>query len=379
MKNKYIKISIQFLSFIVLIAVASSCKKDKTTTSVVDATPVTLGLFEQADSGAYRIFIPLSQIGTQSVNYDLIFDTGSAGLSLDAHGIIPDAMITNTGFNFTGDSTIVEGITITSKTGEMDYGDDVDETVVKGNVAYANVTINSNSGGLTIKRVAFFLYYAVYDVKNGNIAGETKLAGTHQVDVFGVSPEYSYASTLIQSPLYYYKPGTGLTNGFKLAKLISTDFISTGTYEQSILTIGLTSADLSSNGFIMHNCSYTSTDGYSPDVPGTVTYNNTNPSAGSKTISATFLFDTGTPITSIIEDKTLSEVETVPLSPGSSVTINTSEGFTYTYTTSVDNDLTTVENPNYTGDIRSILSLEFFIDNEYLTNYTGHQIGLKNN
>ncbi len=353
---------------VLLITAVVSCKKDKTTP--VNATPTSLGLFELDSAGYYRVFIPLSKIGTQTINDDLVFDTGSAGLSIDASGTIPDSLISKTGFKFTGDSVVINGITITSQTGEMDYGDNTDMTVVKGNIAYASITINNNASGITIKRVPFFLYYAAFDVQNGNTANETQLE-SHSVDIFGVSPEYSYASNLIQSPLSYYKPGTGLTNGFKLAKLIKADFTSGGVYEQSILTLGLTQSDLTSNGFIMHTCSYTSTDGYSPDIPGTISY------SGNAAISANFLFDTGTPQITIIEDKTANSLGQLP--NNSVVTLKTNEGFTYTYTATSTNNITTVQNPRISGDTRSILSLEFFIDNEYLTNYAGHQIGLKNN
>jgi len=371
MNNKYLQKCLQLLGVIIFITVVSSCKKDKSTTTatVVDATPVNLGLFEYSDGTNYRIFIPLQQVGTQTVNDDLVFDTGSAGLALDASGIIPDTMITKNGFVFSGDSVVVNGITITSTQSEMDYGNNTDMTVVKGNLAYANITLNNNASGIVIKRVPFFIYYGVFDVVNGNTANETQLPA-HSADIFGVSPEYSYASNLIQSPLSYYKPGTGLTNGFKLAKLIPGGFTTAGVYESNLLTLGLTKTDIaSSSGFITHNESFTSTDGYSPDVPGTITYSG-------NTLSANFLFDSGTPEISIIENSTAS---TGILPAGTAITLKTTEGFTYSYTTSSSSQITEVENPKVTGDTRTIFSLEFFMNNEYLTNYASHQIGLKNN
>jgi hypothetical protein len=61
------------------------------------------------------------------------------------------------------------------------------------------------------------------------------------------------------------------------------------------------------------------------------------------------------------------------------VTVTTNMGFTYTYTTTSTTNLTQVENPNATGDYRTIFGIDFFMDNEYLTDYANHQIGLKNN
>jgi len=379
-------LNIAIAAGIVCIAFAS-CKKDKK--SVPDATPAKISLFEYKDSVDaadvyYRIFIPITKVGTKTVNYDEVFDTGSAGLTLGAKGIIPSTIYSTNGFNFTGDSVVVAGtgITITSKTAVMEYGDAISGTNVYGNVAYASITIGDPStGSVTIKRVPFFLYYKVLDLDNGTSTMDPDTSG-HGADIFGVSPEYSYASTLIQSPLSYYTPGTGLTNGFKIAKLIKTDFINLqGVYEQSLLTVGLTSADLNSSDFIMHNysSSHTTSDGYSPDIPGTITY--LNPNTGiSNTISATFLFDTGTPQLTQIEDpaaKTTNFIGTLPA--GTPITLKTQDGFSYSYTTAKTTNLTAVQNPKNTSDYRTIFSLEFFTDNEFLTDYTGHQIGLKNN
>jgi hypothetical protein len=387
MKNKYLPLYLQLIC-VSLITVVASCKKDKTTNKtniITTPTATSIGLFEYKDSVDandvyYRILIPITKVGAQTVNYDGVFDTGSAGLTLDAQGIIPVSMVTTNGFNFVGDSTVVNGVTITSTKAVMEYGDKISGTNVYGNVAYTSITIGDPaSGNVTIKRVPFFLYYKVVDLLNGDSTTETI---HHTADIFGVSPEYSYASKLIQSPLSYYTPGTGLTNGFKLAKLIKSDFTNAGVYEQSLLTIGLTSSDLSSSGFIMHNysSSYTTSDGYSPDIPGTITYTykDVNNNTITNTLSATFLFDTGTPQTSIIEDSKATQL-IGNLPAGSTVTLKTQDGFSYTYTTATTTNVTEVQNPRNTDDYRTIFSLEFFTDNEFLTNYTGYEIGLKNN
>jgi hypothetical protein len=388
MKKKYLPKYLQLMC-VLLITVVVSCKKYKTKNKT-NAAATSIGLFEYKDSVDandvyYRIYIPLTKIGNQTVNYDEVFDTGSAGLTLGAKGIVPPTMYSKTnGFTITGDSVVVAGtgITITSKTAVMEYGDAISGTNVYGNVAYASITIGDPStGSVAIKRVPFFLYYKVLDLNNGTSTPDPDTSG-HGADIFGVSPEYSYASTLIQSPLSYYTPGTGLTNGFKIAKLIKTDFINLqGVYEQSLLTIGLTIADLNSSGFIMHNysSSYNNTDGYSPDIPGTITYLDPNTNA-TNTVSATFLFDTGNPQLSIIEDptaKTTNFIGTLPV--GTPITLKTQDGFSYSYTTAKTTNLTEVNTPLNTHDYRTIFSLEFFTDNEFLTNYTGHEIGLKNN
>ena len=48
------------------------------------------------------------------MNYFTVFDTGSAGFTIDATGILPASMITNSGIQIAGDSVTVNGITVTA-------------------------------------------------------------------------------------------------------------------------------------------------------------------------------------------------------------------------------------------------------------------------
>lgn len=353
----------QIIGFLAFILIFSSCKKDKTTPVVVNATPVTLGLYEYSLGVNKRVLIPITQVGTQTVNYGTIFDTGSPGLTIDATGILPASMITSAGITVTGDSTVVNGITVTPKTATISFGDATGTTKEYGNLAYANIKVGNSLGSLNLKRVPIFLYYKIVD-------GTGKQLSAHSADVFGVGPGLSNTRSEISSPLRFFEYGTGLTSGFKIATLNTTSFLGTPTYVSGLLTIGLTASDLSSSNFIMHPLTNT-TSGYSPNIPGTITYSG-------KTIAAQFLFDTGTPSVTTIEDR-LATNAIGALPANSVVTITTNRGFTYTYTTSNTGNLTEVQNPNNTADYRTILSIDFFIKNEYLTDYDNHQIGLKNN
>jgi len=376
MKNKY---PVKLLQLIAVLAIAAaSCKKNSTPAPVVDAKPVTVGLFEydttRTTNGVLtvynRILIPISKIGTQTVVYNPFFDTGSTGLTLYAGGIVPTSMFSPTdGFNIaSGDSLVTSnGIVITSHASTMSYGNAQGSTTEYGNLAYASITIPTQNGNssVTIKRVPIFLFYKIED-QNNNI-----IPASHGYDIFGVGPGVSITNSSIASPLSYNSPGTGLTKGFKLATLVAADFISgKGVYEENILTLGLTAADLNSSGFIMHPLTNAGLGGYSPDIAGTIAYEG-------KTINTELLFDTGTPMLSIIEDKTANAIGNLP--NNTVVTVTTFKGFTYTYTATSTNNFTEVLNPLATLDNRSIFSINFFEDNEFLTDYAGHQIGLKNN
>src|ERR1700761_1555613 len=268
------KFSLILIAFAALIV--ASCKKDNNGTNgsgggksaIVDASPIKMGLYE-LDTAIYKLlYVDVATVGTNKNEYDLLFDTGSGGMVLDAQGIVPASMITTNGFTFTGDSTVVAGITITSQKSIITYGDDDStETKVYGNLAYAPVTIGDATGKITVTRLPFFLYYKAID-------GDGTKEDAHNFDTFGVSPEYDITfnnGVSIQSPFAYYTPGTGLTQGFKMPALGTNNFTTQGFFVQNVIQIGLTSSDLSaSSGYIMHQLKFESGDGYPPIIPSTI-------------------------------------------------------------------------------------------------------------
>jgi len=370
MKRTYLVNYWLMLSAIILVFTVASCKKDPpaikgSTAATVNATPKQLGLYE-ADSSIYKELITVvSKIGTQSVNYDLIFDTGSGGMVVDASGLIPASMIGASGFTFTGDSTVVNGITITSQTSTIEYGADaVNFDKVYGNLAYASVTIGDQNGNIVVKRLPFFLYYKAVSSKGVKYAA-------HDFDTFGVSEEYDISfsnGAYITSPFSYYDPGTGLKRGFKMAKLNANNFSLNGNYVADALTIGLTTSDL--NSFTMIPLNFNSSGGYAPIISATISYN-------SKNFSTYVIFDTGTEPYSYLEDPTGASTTTL-LPSSTAVSVATNAGFNYSFTTSAADNLTYIENPSVSGTHVSIISLEFFLTNEYLLDFTDHKLGLKN-
>ena len=343
---------------------AASCSKDKKDEPGI-SNIAKIGMYQYGTSTGRRVFIPITKVGTVTTAYLSVFDTGSTGMTIDADGILPASMITNNGITVPGDSVIVNGITVTNQTAIMAYGSSIGgETRAYGNLAYASVTMGDANGNVTASRIPFFLYYKVSDITNG-----TTLP-THSVDVFGVGPGFSYATNKIGSPLSYFPIPNGLTNGFILNKLSSTAFNTTPTYVSGLLTIGLTPSDLNA-GFIMHNLSYTSTGGYSPNIPATINYNGNN-------VSALMLFDTGNPGINYIANQANSSNITT-LAANTTVSVTTGSGFTYQYVTNTTTNNTQVVKPSANGgDPRTIYNINFFVDNQYLTDYKSHRIGLKN-
>jgi len=375
MKKQYPAKSLLFISAVILLMAIASCKKESKNNNNTPtvATPTTLGLYE-TDSSIYKlVLIAISQVGTQTVNqaYNwIVFDTGSGGLVMDASGLIPPAMVSNTGISFTGDSTVVNGITITNQTSQIQYGaDSATLETVYGNLAYAPVTIGDQNGNIVIKRLPFFLYYKAVDA-SGNVQP------AHEFDVFGVNEEYDVTfpnNVYISSPFSYYTPGTGLTKGMKLAAFGTQYFSYQGTYAPGAITLGLTAADLSSSsGFTMTQLSYYAGDGYAPIIPSTITYNGTN------NFSTYVIFDTGTEPYNYLEDSHFNGSTTL-LPQNTPVAVSAGSGFNYNYTVTPVDNLTYIENPTTSGGQVSILSLEYFLNNEYMLNFASHSLGLKAN
>jgi hypothetical protein len=373
MKKSYSKHFPALLGAFFIILFATSCKKD-TKVDPNTATPVNyakLGLYEQGSGNSRRIFMAISKLGDfTTVNYGLVFDTGSTGMTIDATDIIPASMITSDGFVFAGDSVTVSGITITTKKSTITYGG-VDGAIQEyGNLAYAKVTMGDGNGSIVTPRIPIFLYYKIINLNT------TKQLPAHSADVFGVGPGYmatipAINSPTINSPLSYFKLADNVANGFRLAALNTANFGATATYTPNLLYIGLTPTELNSSGFIMHPLGYTALSGYSANLVSNITYNG-------KTVPGTILFDTGTPATNIIEDPTATS-NSAALPANSVVTITTGQGFSYQYTTTSTFNLTQIETPSYSKDNRTIFSIDFFLSNEYLLDYSNHRIGLKNN
>jgi len=369
MRKSYPRYLPLILIILYLLLFVAACKKDKTTPAPAPITNYAkLGLFEYMSGGSKRVFVQLTKIGTVGINYASVFDTGSTGLTIDANGILPASMITSSGIVVPGDSVVVNGITVTSTQSSISFGGAGGSiTTEYGNLAYAPITISNGSGSVTTGRIPMFLYYKVQDVTNNVTLAQ------HSADVFGVGPGNSYASTKIGSPLRYFNLPAGVTNGFRLVKFPSASFSSTGTFVPDLLIVGLTPDDLNSSGFVMHNLTYYSQGGYSPNISATISYTG---SGGN--IPALILFDTGDPSYTILANNAnSSNVSNLPAN--TTVTLTTNNGFSYQYITTANSNLTQVQKPSYTGDPRSIYSIDFFLSNQYLLDYQNNRIGLKNN
>ncbi|WP_448702508.1 hypothetical protein ACFGVR_09160 [Mucilaginibacter sp. AW1-3] len=314
--------------------------------------------------GSKKLTISVSNIGGLSVAKDCTVSTIASGLDMDASGILPASMIGSSGFIFTGDSVVYNGITITNKTGMVTHGDLLNGTRLYGNLAYATLTFGDGfSPQITTKRIPFFLYYKAVEPSGNTVAA-------HNADLFGIGHGYSTGNKLIASPLAYLPVSGGQISGFKLSMV---NFNANSTQGACLLTVGLIPSDLEpANGFNLHPLSALISGGYANYITGTIVCNGAS-------IIGPMAFSTAYLQNSIIQDPKAIGPGYNALASNSSVHIVTNNGFNYIYTVSNTTNITGFEAPTNSGENRSIFGIDFFTQNEFLVDYTNHQIGLKNN
>lgn len=347
----------------------ASCKKGDVggTVTPINTDTKPLGVIKLTGvvSGSNKkLTLSIVNLGSVTVNKDCTLSTMVAGLDMDASGILPASMIGPSGFVFTGDSIIYNGITLTNKAGVVTHGDMLNATKLYGNLAYATMTFGDGSATqITTKRIPFFLYYKAVDATGATVAA-------HGADFFGVGPGVSSGNKLISSPLSYLPVSGNLMSGFKL----SMATFNAGVQQAAcLLTIGLTPTDLeASSGFNLHPlAALPNNAGYASYIQGTVVYNSTS-------LAGQIAFNTAYTSTAILQDSKYTGTTYSALPPGATVHIVTNNGFNYLYTVSATANLTGIENPTSSGETRNIFGIDFFMQNELLIDYTDHQLGVKN-
>lgn len=311
-----------------------------------------------------KLTISVASIGAVTISKDVMLSTVGAGVEMDANGILPASMITSSGIAVTGDSVIYNGITVTNKTLIVTHGDLLNSTKLYGNLAYATITFGDGSSPMiTTVRIPFFLYYKAVEPSGSILAA-------HAADVFGIGPGSNNGSKYIVSPLTYLPVTGNQISGFKLSMV---NFNVNSSQGACLLTVGLLPADLEpATGFNLHPLSTVSGGGYANYITGTIVYNTT-------TFTGQMAFSTGYTSASIIQDTRFTGATYTTLSASGTVRIVTNNGFNYQYMVSSSANATIIENPTNSGETRSIFGIDFFTQNEFLVDYTDHQIGLKNN
>jgi hypothetical protein len=362
------------------------------------SAPVTVNLYpvDQEPNNPARLFIFVTAVGSQAVRLPLAFDTGSAGISLNALAIFSGSIVTANGFVFAPGETAASqnGITVTNQQGTRSYGGPNGHTQI-GNIGYATVTFGDSLSSLTTQVMPVFLYYAI----RSNVTGQLVPMPT-QEGWFGVNdapnlittgtgttpyPACSRVSTgdcWVGSVLKYLGY-TDVSAGFALSPLqvqvcdITSDGSCTPT---AALTVGLDNALESTFSIAKLPCPPPTYGGPSDIngypvcqeyVPGT-TIAATGAASGSFT--AGVIFDTGTP--EFVFNVPGGTSFPAALAPGSSFQVTTPNGFVYS--AKAGTGVFTVNVAQVTATTAgSVVGLGYFATNSLLVDFTNGMQGWK--
>jgi hypothetical protein len=344
-----------------LIAFLAACGGGgSSTASNQGPTPTVMGLYPVgAASAGGRLYMKVMAVGSTAVDMPLIFDTGSAGITLYAPDIFPSSMVSSTGFVFPAGATSLtyDGITVTGQQGTRSYGTATNGTTQNGNIGFAQVSFGDSPGAVTTALMPVFLYYSVVSRATGQpippqpqqgIFGVNSVTNlitvpgtTEPADGFPLCTPQTSGSCRVVSVFKYLQYPQGINAGFMLtpATLQACDITSAGSCNsQPILTIGLTPALEAGFSTVSLTCppppsSYvgpSTMNGY--PVCLAAIPNTTISVSGSATgmLTGDFLFDSGTPF-NLVSVPSGSSFPT-PVPDGADVLVTTPSGFTYTYT-----------------------------------------------
>jgi hypothetical protein len=357
-----------------------------------------ISLYPAGSASGNRLYVMATSVGSTAVSMPLIFDTGSAGITLYAPDIFPSSIVSSSGFVFpTGETSIsYGGITVTNQQGTRSYGG-ANGTTQVGNIGYTTVTFGDSSGTLTTSTMPVLLYYSTLHTATGQ-----PISPVPQQGIFGVNSvtnviaeagstepatgyppcsQQSTGSCRVVSVLKYVQYGQGIHAGFLLtpSALQSCDITTAGSCApQPMLTVGLTSARESGFSTADLTCpppanTYVgppSIDGYTVCLAVIPQTTIAVSGLATGTLTGDVLFDTGTPFMTVSVPAGVSFPASIPA--GADVSITTPSGFTYSYTAAPGIANTVV---NFTST--SIVGVAYFTTNSLFVDYQTSTEGWK--
>jgi hypothetical protein len=359
-------------------------------------SPTTLNLYPSYDGN--RLYILAVAVGQESLDLPLDFDSGSAGLILDAHKIFPGTMFDESGvFVFPSEAAFsYNGIAVTNQRGRKEFGGKGGVTV-SGFLGYAPVTVGDATASLTTGVVPILFVDSSTAPADAGPIGLGPSEGVFGVDdladqiATGSAPASLPACSIqtgapcyVVSALKYLSYSNGLHAGFVLrpSPLKDCAITSSTCLPAPTLTVGLTSS--SAEGFYLSDlvCPPTSAElppYYGPPAiegyavcqksiaGGLITV--TGPNGGS--FSGPVLFDTGT-VSTEVRDTALPSPFTVP--SNNSVTLTLPSGFNYHYETAAGVETATLLEPLVNNN-QNHVGVGYFESNYFLLDYTDSREG----
>jgi hypothetical protein len=365
--------------------------------------PTTINLYPIQSASNPRLVVMVTAVGSQQVSLPLVFDTGSAGVTLNALDLFPPSMVNSTGFIFPDNQTSMtyEGITVEKKQEGIKSYAGAHGTTQHGNVGYAQVSFGDANGVVTTGVMPVFLFYSVTDTQGGGPISSSTEAGLYE-GLFGVDTEADPVeipnsdasdaeippclptailpcSTVSAFKYLYF--GNGVKAGFLLspATLQSCDISTRGDcLPQGILTIGVTS--LLESVFSIVSLSCPPVDYNGPEfINGYLVCQKgilnsivaiSGPAIG--TSNSMVLFDSGTPNMILYNPPGNPFPLSVP--SGTSVLVTLPSAFTYSYDVVANTDTSTSVQSNANND-QTHIGVAYFTTNSFFIDFTSNTEG----
>ena len=400
MENK----TARWLAMGLMAASLTACRGGSNSTSVGSSPPSiskkVMNLYPVSAASGNRLYVMVTAVGSTAVNMPLIFDTGSAGITLYAPDIFPSSMVSSSGFNFPAGETSISyaGITVTNQQGTRAYGG-VTGTTQVGNIGYATVTFGDASGALTTSTMPVFFYYSIIQTATGQAAASVVQQGifgvnsvTNVITVAG-TPEpaagfppcsqQSSGTCRVVSVLKYVQYPQGVDAGFLVspAALQACDITTAGNCApQPMLTVGLTPALETGFSTVSLTCpppanTYvgpSSMDGYPVCLAAIPETTLAVSGLAVGTLTGEVIFDSGTPFMSVSVPAGATFPASIP--DGTDVLVTTPSGFTYNYTAALGVTNTVVEGDSTAA---SIVGVGYFTTNSLFVDFTTSTEGWK--
>lgn len=352
-----------------------------TAVTVIDK-PVKINVYPAVNkkTGIGRVFIKTARIGNQLVVLPMIFDTGSAGVTINALRVFPGNIVDSAGFKFKDgkDTLQYAGIIITRLNVQKSYGAaGKSSSRMTGNIGFADLDIGDAEGIVKMKRVPILFFYKRWSASE-------KLAIGREPSIFGVDPAYEsvlQTSNLsnkypLISPLKYLTYSNGVIAGFELTKISLTgcNINTPNDCPAQKLIIGLTAQDEA-------NYSLNNLDKQRPqldvppgseDYPAYATFYSSVSDCiikpGPENLRARVLFDSGNPgaVLSGLKDS-------LNNAPSKIIELTTPSQVTYSYDVNKAKFKTRWE----TSGKYSVFGVYFFTRFDFLEDYQNGKIGLK--
>jgi hypothetical protein len=362
-------------------------------------SPTVINLYPHQSATEAPIFtVMVTSVGSVPARMPLGFDSGSAGVTLYAQSIFPASMVVDSGFVFPAGQTSItyNGITVTNVQGTRSYGT-LNQTVEHGNLGFATLTFGDAAGQVTTQTMPVFLFYSVDYVTGSGYKtpvwqgwfgvaatdGDIEVAGSNEpTGGYGPCTTQSTSTCYVVSAMKYIDYGNQVNAGFMLsptADFPTCDITTSGNCApQGVLTVGL-NAEIESgfstspltcppNGYV----GPAGIGGY-PVCQKTINDVTIAASGGSSgTYTSGAIFDTGTAYVYLSSPTGSSFPDIV--APGSTVSLITPSGFTYSYTAGAGTADTVVA-AGAAGN--SIIGVQYFTTNYFLLDFKSSLVGWK--